>query len=127
MSEPKKKILLVDDEPEIAEAFSVRLQASGYDVITANTGLEGLELAISEKPNMIISDILMPGMSGYDLVRELRSRGLLEKIPVMMFTAKGAEKDLCKVDGVREFLGKPINAEVLLEKIKKHLNGQCGQ
>ena len=78
------KILIVDDEITFIKTAQIRLEAIGYEVITANHGLAGLEKAENEKPNLIILDILMPMMDGYTMLREIRQKEDLKDIPVIM-------------------------------------------
>ena len=113
------KILVIDDEPHIVELLRSRLQAHGYDVVTAANGKEGLERVQQENPDLIILDILMPAMDGYTFVRRLRKDG--QQIPVIVLTGQGAMRDLFAVEGVNDYMVKPFKSEELLEKIKKHL------
>ena len=85
------RILIVDDEPEMVRGLEDNLRFEGYQTVAAPDGRRGLAMALSEAPDLILLDVMMPGMSGWDLCRELRRRGL--DIPVIMLTARGEEVD----------------------------------
>ncbi|MCK4883032.1 MAG: response regulator, partial [Candidatus Omnitrophica bacterium] len=83
----KKKILIVDDEADLVELIKIRLEANNYEVITANSGLEGLSKATSEVPDLIVLDIGMAEMDGYTALQKLREEEITKEIPVIMLTA----------------------------------------
>ena len=83
------RILIVDDEPEMVRGLEDNLRFEGYQTVAAPDGRRGLAMALSEAPDLILLDVMMPGMSGWDLCRELRRRGL--DIPVIMLTARGRD------------------------------------
>src|SRR6266852_4195419 len=85
------RILIVDDEPEMIRGLVDNLRFEGYQTITAGDGERGLALALSEAPDLIVLDLMMPGLSGWDVCRTLRQKGL--DIPVIMLTARGEEVD----------------------------------
>ncbi|HEV3345551.1 MAG TPA: response regulator, partial [Methylomirabilota bacterium] len=85
------RILIVDDEPEMVRGLEDNLRFEGYQTVAAPDGRRGLALALSEAPDLILLDVMMPGMSGWDLCREIRRRGL--DVPVIMLTARGEEVD----------------------------------
>ena len=117
----KKKILVVDDEPDFVDLLGVRLQDSGYEVISASDGASGLKKAQEEKPSLIILDILMPKINGFELCKRLKENKLTKDIPVIMLTALAQEQDLTK--GVKEgedcFITKPFNSTDLIYEIEK--------
>ena len=118
----RKKILIIDDEPDIRDMVSVRLMANGYDVVTASDGEEGLKQVESQKPDLIIVDITMPGIDGYTFVKILKKDiPAARKIPIIVLTGKDRMEDLFKIEGVGDYLVKPYESSQLLEKIKKHL------
>ena len=86
----KKRLLLVDDEVELVEMVKFRLEASGYEVLTANDGQAALELARREKPDLIILDVMLPKMDGYKVCGLLKNDSRYSHIPIMMFTAKAS-------------------------------------
>jgi DNA-binding response OmpR family regulator len=118
-----KKILVIDDEPELSKAIAIRLKASGYDVITAQDGVEGLEKAKSSKPDLIVLDILMPKMDGYEVCRLLKFDEKYKSIPIIMLTAKAQDIDraIGKKVGADDYLTKPFETQDLIGKIKKYL------
>ncbi|MDO8749497.1 MAG: response regulator [Candidatus Omnitrophota bacterium] len=117
----KKRLLLVDDEVELVEMIKFRLEASGYEVLTANDGQQALEIARREKPDLIILDVMLPKMDGYKVCGLLKKDSRYAHIPVMMFTAKAMDADLKLGQEVSAdaYLTKPFEPKVLLEKIKE--------
>lgn len=89
-----KKILIVDDEPDILGAIETGLKNKGYDVITAIDGEEALQKARTEKPNLIILDLMLPKIDGYKVFNTLKADKDFEEIPVIMLTARGDTKDI---------------------------------
>jgi DNA-binding response OmpR family regulator len=118
-----KKILVVDDETELLKALSIRLNTSGYEVITASDGQEGLEKAKSLNPDLIVLDILMPKMDGYEVCRMLKFDEKYKSIPVIMLTAKAQDIDkaMGKKVGADDYITKPFETQDLVDKIKKYL------
>jgi len=117
----KKRILLVDDEIELVKLVQARLQHSGYEILTAYEGAECLKLAEEEKIDLILLDILMPKMDGYETLRRIRSNPKTAKIPVIMLTAKSQMEDVARAIGLgaQEYIVKPFDYKTMLEKIKK--------
>jgi len=111
------RILVVDDEVRILNFLSSKLRASGYEVLTAGNGFEGLEQAQAQEPDMIILDVLMPKMDGLEMLKELRS---FSTVPVIMLTAKGADADRIKglELGADDYLPKPFNPDELVARIE---------
>ena len=118
-----KKILLVDDEPELVEMVKTRLKANNYEVITASDGQEGLDKAKREKPDLIILDIMLPRMDGYKVCGLLKADTRHNKIPIIMFTARAHESDkkLGKELGADAYITKPFESVELLGKINELL------
>ncbi len=120
-----KKILVADDEPHIVKLIDNRLRANGYEVITAINGEECLNKAMSEKPDLIILDIMMPKMNGYNTIIALRqiieNTGGMSKIPVIILTARaGSEvKELFDREEIEDYILKPFTTEDLIRKIKE--------
>ena len=115
-----KTILLVDDEPDMREMLGLRLRKSGYKVITAATGEECIQKAVENYPDLILLDILLPGMSGFEVTRQLKAKNITKDIPVIMVTAligkdAGSYGHECGSD---YFISKPFDTEELLCKIK---------
>ena len=111
-----KRLLVVDDEAKLLRAVAVTLREEGYEVTTARSGAEALVAVNASVPHLIISDIRMPGMDGYQLARALRASPRTELIPIIFLTAKGERKD--RLAGIRAgvdaYLTKPFDPEELL-------------
>lgn len=110
-----KRVLLIEDEPNIIEAISFILSRDGWTVHTHEDGVSAMEKVVTMPPDMIILDVMLPGRSGFDILRDLRSHDVSRNIPVMMLTARGQEKDreLALRLGANHFMTKPFsNTEV---------------
>lgn len=118
------KILIVDDEPELVKAIEIRLKQANYEVLTAYDGLEGLEKAKKEKPDLILLDILMPNIDGYQTLSKLKEDGITKDVPVIMLTSKSQVNDVAEAIGLGavDYIVKPFEPRILLEKIKKELS-----
>ncbi|GHU26652.1 response regulator [Betaproteobacteria bacterium] len=116
---PVKTILVVDDSPTERHVLSELLTRNGYRVITAVNGEEGVEKARQHQPNLILMDVVMPGLNGYQATRTLTRDETTKHIPVIVCTSKGQETD--RIWGLRQgaldYLVKPVNAQDLLSKI----------
>ncbi|RMF90443.1 MAG: hybrid sensor histidine kinase/response regulator [Methanobacteriota archaeon] len=116
------KILVVDDREEDRYLLEKMLGGEGFDVVSAADGKEALEAARKEEPNMVISDILMPEMDGYQLLREFKSDKKLRRIPFVFYTATYTSKedeDFAKGLGVSRFIRKPEEPKHFIEKVKE--------
>jgi len=113
-----QKILIIEDEPNIRELVLYNLSQSGYEGIGAEDGLLGLSMARSEKPDLILLDIMLPGKNGYDICRELRAEG--SKTPIIMLTAKNEEIDkvLGLEFGADDYISKPFGIRELMARVK---------
>ena len=113
------KILVVDDEPVIRDSIAEILSLHGYQVLTASNGIEGLAAIRQDIPEMIISDIMMPEMNGYQFYQRVRSNSEWLWIPFIFLSAKGEGEDIRfgKELGVEDYLKKPIDAEDLLAAV----------
>ena len=111
-----KTILVVDDERHIVRLVQVNLERAGYEVTTAYDGVEALEAVRSELPDMIILDVMMPRMDGFEALKKLRADAQTKDIPVIMLTAKAQDADIFKgwSSGVDSYLTKPFNPRELL-------------
>ena len=116
-----KKILIADDEQQLALAMKIRLQSKGYQVVTASDGQEALELAEKERPDLIILDVLMPVMDGYSCLRELNTRFGRGGIPIIILTARDRMKDLFELEGIADYVIKPFDHDDLLIRIERTL------
>ena len=118
-----QKILVVDDEPEIVSMIEMRLEASGYEVISANDGQEGLDKAKKESPDLIILDVMMPKMDGFKVCGLLKADTRYKNIPILMFTARAQDSDrkTSQDVGADGYINKPLNPEELMNNVKKLL------
>ena len=111
------RILVVDDEESICIVLGTKLRAAGHEVLIANDGTQAIELVKREKPDIVVLDLLLPGMSGFDVLKELRS---ISKIPVIILSVKGADND--KIRGLQlgadDYLPKPFNPDELMARIE---------
>ncbi len=116
----RKKILLVDDSSTVLLLERMILSKNEYDVVTAKDGLEGVEKAVSEKPDLIVMDVMMPRMDGYEACRVLRAQDATKQIPIIMVTGstERANGDTAQANGCNAFVGKPINGLELLAKVR---------
>jgi two-component system, OmpR family, alkaline phosphatase synthesis response regulator PhoP len=116
----KKKILIIDDEPHLVAMIKRRLEASGFDVSVAQDGTAGLEEAAAVKPDLILLDVMMPGMDGYEVLKLLRERVETAAIRVVMFTAgtdpNGQKKSAAL--GADDYVNKSVPFEDVLQKIR---------
>ncbi len=119
----RKKILLVEDEKDMVYAITLQLETNGYEVITAYDGHAGFKKAKSEKPDLIILDLMLPKMDGYKVCGLLKTDMRYNKIPVIMFTARAQESDIQmgKEVGADAYITKSFGPQVLLKKIKELL------
>ncbi len=118
-----KKILVVDDEKDIVEMLKYNLEKEGYSVITALNGTRALEQARENKPNLILLDIMMPEMDGWEVCRQLMRDEKTSTIPIIILTAKGSEVD--EVVGLElgadDYIVKPISIRKLIARVKTAL------
>jgi len=120
--EVKKTILVADDEPSIIKVVSYRLKKAGYDVMSASNGQEVMDSISAKRPDLILLDLSMPIMDGYEACRRIKSDKSLMSIPVVFFTASTTAVDI--EDVARKFnadgyMRKPFEPEELLKKIKE--------
>ena len=115
----KQRILLVDDEPSIVKMVGKRLEVEGFEVVVAMDGQEGLSRAQTERPDLIVLDLMLPKLNGYEVCTMLKQDARFQRIPIILFTAKAQEKDekLGMECGANAYVRKPFRAQELLEKI----------
>jgi len=120
----KKKVLIVDDESHIVELVRVCLEDTDYDIIEAYDGQEALDKARSEKPDLILLDIMLPKMDGYEVCKNLKTDDSTKSIPVVMLTAKGQEVDKVKgfQSGADSYMTKPFSPLRLLTELEEKLS-----
>jgi DNA-binding response OmpR family regulator len=119
-----KKILIVDDQPSIAMVLEDILEDADYNIITAANGELGISKAKSEKPDLIIMDVMMPVKDGITAIRELRAIPDFQTIPIFILSAKGGTHDENLVNELKisGFLQKPFSPGIILEQIEKALS-----
>lgn len=116
-----RKILAVDDEKHIVRLVQVNLERAGYEVITANDGREALQKVKDEQPDLVVLDVMMPYMDGFEVLQNLRRNPETADIPVIMLTAKAQDADVFKgwQSGVDCYLTKPFNPMELITFVKR--------
>jgi len=119
----KKQILIIEDEPDIQELLSFNLDNNGYKVYTASNGEKGLEVARKEHPDLILLDLMLPGINGLDVCRIIKSDQDTSGISIIMLTALGQEEDIIKglETGADDYVTKPFSLQVLEARIKSVL------
>jgi DNA-binding response OmpR family regulator len=117
MNRDKIRILVADDEPRYVRGTQVNLEASGYEVLTAQDGLAAVEQAASEAPDLVILDIKMPGLDGYEVCQQIRE---FSAVPIIMLTALAEDADKVKgLDiGADDYVTKPFSANELLARVR---------
>jgi DNA-binding response OmpR family regulator len=115
----RKKVLVVDDERDLVELIGMNLQRNGYEVVSANDGATGLDLARKQKPDLLILDVMMPGLSGQDVTRALKADPDTASLPIVMLTAKTEETDIIVglSLGADDYVTKPFSMKVLLARV----------
>ena len=115
-----KKILVADDEAHIRHIVSTKLSNAGFEVVTATDGEEALEVCLAEKPDMIITDLQMPYMTGLELCKHLRADERTRDIPALMLTARGfdIEPGEMAAAGISAVLAKPFSPREVLQKVE---------
>jgi DNA-binding response OmpR family regulator len=124
VARPGGRILVVEDDTNILRQIEFNLQANGFEVETALTGAEALKIMMTRRPDLLITDIMMPEMDGYELVAALRSDEQLADLPVIMLTARTQDADITQGynSGTDLYLTKPFNPEELLSFVRRILS-----
>jgi two-component system response regulator VicR len=124
MAADSKRVVCIEDEPEMIDLVRLILGRKGFDVIGANGGIEGLEVVKAEKPDLVLLDLMMPDMDGWEVYQQLKADPVLSEIPVVVVTAKAQSIDkvlglhIAKVD---DYITKPFGPQELLESVEKIL------
>lgn len=122
-------ILVIDDDELVARTIKSCLRRGNYEVSIASSGVEGLKVARRHPPALVILDVLMPGMDGYAVCREIRSDPLLASVPILFLTARASDEE--KITGLRagadDYLGKPFNVDELLLRVQAILRRTMGK
>ena len=121
-----KKILAVDDERHIVRLVQINLQKEGYEVVTASNGREALEKVKSEKPDLVVMDVMMPEMDGFEALEQMKADPETANVPVIMLTAKAQDADVFSgwQKGADLYLTKPFNPAELLTFVKRIFSNQ---
>ena len=123
---PEARLLVVDDEPSILELLSVSLRFAGFEVATATTGVDALNTARTFSPDLVVLDVMLPGLDGFEVARQLRSTG--DRTPVVFLTAKDATED--RVQGLTlggdDYVTKPFSLEEVVARIRAVLRRTRG-
>ena len=116
----KGTVLVIDDEKDLIELVRYNLDKEGFDVVAASDGSSGLEIATRHRPNLVVLDLMMPGMDGLEVCRRMRGDERTRRIPVIMLTAKAAETD--KIIGLEmgadDYITKPFSVRELLARVR---------
>ena len=126
MAEEKKHILVIEDENDVAELLHCNLTRQGYSVDTAARGDDGLKAVAHKPPNLILLDLMVPGMNGLDVCRELRKNPKTADIPIIMVTAKAGEDDILTglEAGADDYMTKPFSIKILISRVRVALRRQ---
>ena len=126
---PETSILLVEDERDLLELLKYNLDRDGYEVVTAETGEDGLKLVRQSPPDLVLLDLMLPKMDGLEVCRSLKARPETASIPVIMLTAKGEESDVVRglEMGADDYITKPFSPRILMARIKAVLRRAEGE
>ncbi|WP_151703496.1 response regulator transcription factor [Nitrincola alkalilacustris] len=118
------KVLVVDDEPNILLSLEFLMEQAGFDVFTADDGETALEVIDRERPDLVLLDISLPGISGFDVLEKIRSSDDFKKLQVIMLTAHGREVEREKglALGADDYITKPFSTQALVNKVRNLLN-----
>ena len=118
-----KKIMVVEDDPVALTFAEYTLQHAGYDVITVANGLEALKRAQKDTPDLIVLDVMLPGVDGFEVCRLLRSKEVVANVPILILSAKAREsdKDIGLKEGANEYLSKPTSPAELVASVERLL------
>ena len=116
----KKRVLVCDDDPVILRLLQVNLELEGYEVLSAHNGEEAVKVAIAELPDLIILDIMMPRIDGYEACRSIKADDTTKDIPIVFLSAKAQQSDIerGRAEGVADYLTKPFDPIELSDLVK---------
>ena len=118
------RVLVVDDDPQVLRLMRVNLELEGYDVVSAPDGEQALEAVITENPDVVVCDVMMPGIDGLTVLRNLRSNPHTKKIPFVVVSAKAQRSDIKAAleMGADKYITKPFDPQELLDAVELLLN-----
>lgn len=118
-----KKILIVDDEVHIRDIIKFRLQVEGYEILEASNGRNAIDIMMSDKPDLVVLDIMMPDMDGWEVCKFAKGQSETKDIPILMLTAKTDIRDKIQgmVVGANDFVTKPFSPNDLVQRVSKLL------
>ncbi|WP_304525863.1 response regulator transcription factor [Halomonas sp. I5-271120] len=118
------KVLVVDDEPNIVLSLEFLMQQAGFEVVTAEDGESALTRVAEAPPDLVLLDISLPGISGFDVLEQLRANPTLTRLPIIMLTAHGREVEREKglALGADDYITKPFSTQALVDKVKTLLD-----
>jgi len=125
MTEPKGRIVVADDDLDVCELLDMKLRQSDYEVHIAIGGMQALEMIRIVRPHLVILDIMMPLMSGMDVLQQMRSESAIANIPVILMTSRRQEKDVDSgfALGVVDYIIKPFNLKDLVVQVQSVISG----
>lgn len=125
----ENKILVADDEPHILRIVKDKLSNAGFKVIATTNGEEALEAAKAQRPDLILLDVMMPKMNGFEVCASLRADKSFDSTPIILLTARGQESDMKAglEAGATEYITKPFSPRQLLETVRQRLEEKAGQ
>ncbi|MCM5679755.1 response regulator [Schlegelella sp. S2-27] len=124
----KQTVLIADDEPNIVISLEYLLEQAGYRVIVAHDGQEAFEAVVRERPDLVLLDVMLPRLSGFDVCQKIREDAALQRVRVVMLTAKGREVEMSKgiALGADAYVTKPFSTKELLAQIAEQLGALPG-
>jgi CheY-like chemotaxis protein len=114
-SEPYRSVLLAEDDPALRRYLEIVLQRAGYEVLSATDGLEAMKLLIARSFDVVVTDAMMPNLSGYELCRFIRSSKHLSQLPIILLRALDPKNAASETEQVNAFLAKPVSPESLVD------------
>lgn len=119
-----KKVLIIEDDLSAARLTEYTLEQAGYEVITAYDGFDGLDKAVTECPDLIILDVMLPGLDGYEVCRQLRQESETATLPILIISAKARDddRDIGLRVGADAYIAKPVDPSVIIQKVEDILS-----
>lgn len=123
------RVMVVDDEPDIRRLVSFSLKRHGFDVVEATDGLAAVAMAESEAPDLILMDVMMPVMNGYEASKKLKENPKTQGIPIVMLSAKSQQTEMAAglESGATDYICKPFTPSELVAQVTKYMNAEQGK